>query len=87
MSDEGRPRLPVNVASMSDLDDDHRQHIIFDFINDPIVALPHPVSILTSQLFASGRPRLRGERTYSTNNALADCFLRNGLEFFESRAF
>lgn len=35
---------PIYVFSEANLGKDHDHFVVFDFVNDPIVSLPHPIT-------------------------------------------
>lgn len=38
-----RAQAPVNVSTMGDPGDGHLQGVVVDFVDDPVIALSHPV--------------------------------------------
>ena len=78
-----RATLPVDIAPMSDLHDDHDQGVIHNLICDTIHTLADTIPILARQLFTARGPRFNAESTNPANEPPTDVPLRDGVKFLE----
>ena len=83
---EGRvARLAVQRVAMSDLHDAHDQLFVLDRAEDPVGALTDPVPVLAAQLAATAGPRIIGQRSDASHDALAQSLLWNRLDLADGR--
>jgi hypothetical protein len=61
---------PIHLSSVGDLHDYNSHFVVPDLINDPIIASPHPVPLLSGKLLASARPGLLRQRVNLCQNSL-----------------
>lgn len=54
---------------MSDFQDFDRPFFIVDGIDDAVIALANPISNVSSQFFATERPRINGQGVNAASNA------------------
>jgi len=48
--DDDPEPLPVSLATVGDADDEYRQHLVFDRIEDPVRPLSEPIALGSGQL-------------------------------------
>ena len=70
---------------MGDPDDEDYEGLVFDRVDDAILTLADSVSVLASQLFASRRTWVIGERMDALHDPLAKPFLRDRLDLADCR--
>lgn len=72
---------------MTCFDDNHDQFIVPDFVDDPVLTLAYPISIMAGELLATGRPRFISQALDSPDNALPVSLEGDGFQLFLSRGF
>ena len=77
--------LPVDARAVGDSDDVDDEKLVLDRVDDAMLALADPVSILAGQLLTSRRTRILGEGVDSVYNPLANALLRDCLDLTDSR--
>jgi hypothetical protein len=78
----------VHVLPVSDLENHHLVQFVINKINNPVLTLPHSVTIdVTCELFRSGRPGIAGETLNPLHDALPVCLGTKRLDFFCGRDF
>jgi hypothetical protein len=88
--------LVVNLAAMSHFKDQHSQNVVFDFVDDAVIANPDSITGTTLQFFATGRgfsasARKAGtRRSYTASGSFSSVFsarLLNSTRYITGRAF
>ena len=83
-----RQRSAVHVFAVGDFVYRHFVQPVIDEIDNPVLALPHPVTIdVTCKLFRSGCPGIARQALNSLDNALAICLGAERLNFLCRRGF
>ncbi len=77
------PALPIHLAAMGDADDEHRQHIILQRVNNPPITHAEPIAALAVQGFHIRRvARIFGKGTDGVQQATADHRIKRVNRFF-----
>ncbi|OGT31867.1 MAG: hypothetical protein A2W28_03550 [Gammaproteobacteria bacterium RBG_16_51_14] len=72
---------------MTSLDNVNHKFPVFDAVYNPVLPVPDPVSILSGQFLATGRPRIAGELFDFLCDVLAIFLPREGFYFLYGRWF
>src|SRR3990172_1104139 len=79
--------LAINIFPMTCLYNIDDQFPVFDAVYNPVLSMPYPVSILSGQFLATGRPRIAVELFDFLCDVLAIFLPRDGLYFLYGRGF
>ncbi len=77
-------RLPIDVATMTDLDDHDDKSQVLNLVQDSVVPLSKAVSLLPRELFATRRPRIARQRRNLRDDPSA-LLLREGCDLLAGR--
>ena len=78
---------PIDVFPVPDFDDVHDQLVLFDSIDDSVLALSNSEALASRQFLGARWSRVIFQPLDSTHDALAVSLVWDGPELFDSQSF
>ena len=79
--------LAINILPMTCFDDIDDENFVFNAVYNPVLSMPHTVSIMSGQFLAPGRPWIVGKMFDLLCYVLSIFLPRDGLYFLYGRWF